>query len=103
MADALSQVDVAALSQDGLSVIDFKKMASAQLNDPDLFVAQSSSLDLKAIPLPSADSVTCLLESLAHLFQLPFVNTFSILCIPSLIPAYGLLDASSLPDMYGPI
>ena len=30
-------------------------MASAQLNDPDLLVAQSFSLDLKAIPLPSAD------------------------------------------------
>ena len=60
LADALSQVDVAALSQDGLSVIDFKKMASAQLNDPDLLVAQSSSLDLKAIPLPSADgTIVC--------------------------------------------
>ena len=89
------------------SVIDFKKMASAQLNDPDFLVAQSSSLDLKAIYLylllMEQLSVTCLLESLTHLFQLSFVDTFLILCIPSLNPAYGLLDVSSLPNMYGPI
>ena len=58
VADALSRVDVATLSRDELSTVDFKEMAAAQQDDPDLLRAQSSSsssLDLKPMPLPTTD------------------------------------------------
>lgn len=101
MADALSRADVATLSPDESSTIDFSEMASAQHNDPDLLQAQaSSSLDLKPVPLSTAagtSSVIFQLEYPAHLFQLLFVDAFFEALLTQ---EYGLLDVSSPPDLH---
>ena len=56
--DALSRVDIAILSQDGLSTVNFKEMAATQQDDPDLQAQSSSSLDLKPTPLPTMDGTS---------------------------------------------
>ncbi len=63
-ADALSRVEINALHGDHQPpVVDFKKMAAAQRNDPELLRSQtspSSSLTLKEVPLPmSSDPLIC--------------------------------------------
>lgn len=58
-ADALSRIGANALNLDSSPpVIDFKAMATAQLDDPELIRLQSSpsSLTLKAVPLAMADT-----------------------------------------------
>ena len=54
VADALSRIETNALHQS--SVIDFKVIAAAQQNDPDLPQLQSStSFKLQPLPLPTSD------------------------------------------------
>ena len=54
VADALSRIETNALHQS--SVIDFKVIAAAQQNDPDLPQLQSStSIKLQPLPLPTSD------------------------------------------------
>ena len=57
-ADALSRLSTNALQMDPTVMIDFKEMADAQENDPELVRLKSSpsSLQLKDMPLPMSDS-----------------------------------------------
>ena len=56
--DALSRIGANALHDNRPPVVDFEEMATAQQEDPELLKLQSStsSLTLKAIPLPTSDT-----------------------------------------------
>ena len=58
VADALSRIGANALHDNRPPVVDFEEMATAQQEDPELLKLQSStsSLTLKAIPLPTSDT-----------------------------------------------
>ena len=71
VADALSRIELNALTQH--QAIDFEDMAKAQANDPDLaeFQPSSSSLQLKAVPVPT--STTTIICDLSTGTPRPFV------------------------------
>ena len=56
-ADTLSRMVVDAVLQENPPIVDFKQMAAAQQQDPDILKLQmsSSSLTLKACPIPMSD------------------------------------------------
>ena len=62
LADALSRLEVNALHTGDATVVDFRALALAQVNDPELaHLRTQSSLRLQAVPLPFSDglSIVC--------------------------------------------
>ena len=99
----LFYMEANALQQDIPSLVDFKEMAAAQYEDPELLQTLSSSSSLALEPIPLQMSACDTSTGVPHLFILiKFCCTmFHSLPSLSLILEYKPLNTSSLLGMFG--
>ena len=95
-ADTLSRLEVNALHTGDASVVDFRALALAQVNDPELAcLKKQSSLRLQAVPL--MDSQSCVMSPHPFrdpMFLLIFVEQFSTHCMACHTQVSGQHNAS---------